>query len=154
VLFGYYLYTVQVIGFTLDAFLVFVFSLGLNIAAFIADVTRSAISNTPPDLVEVGHAMGLSERQMLYKIVVPTATREMAAPVGYLFVETIKATSLASVISVRETVYVAQAVIIDTSRSLEVWFIVACIYCALVLPVMAAARHIERTVKRSAGFMQ
>lgn len=153
VLFGYYFYTAQIIGYALDGFLVFVFSVGFNIAAFIADVTRSAISNTPEEFLDIGRATGMSDRQILRRIIAPNAIREAAAPVSYLFVETIKVTSLASVISVREAVYVAQSVIIDITRSLEVWVVVAAIYCLLVLPVMLIARRIERDVKRSAGIV-
>ena len=151
VLFGYFLYTQDVIGFTIDAFAVFVFSVGFNIAAFIADVTRSAVSNTPAEYLELGKSMGLSERAILTRIVAPIAFREMVAPLSYLYVETIKVTSLASVISVHETVYVAQSVITKSSRSLEVWVTVAAVYCVLVLPLMAIARLLERRAKLSVG---
>lgn len=153
VLFGYYLYTQDVVGFTLGGFAVFVFSVGFNIAAFIADVTRSAVSNTSSEYLELGRAMGFSEREILIRIVGPVAFREMVAPLSYLYVETIKVTSLASVISVHETVYIAQSVITDSSRSLEVWVIVAAIYSALVLPLMAIARLLERRAKMSVGLV-
>jgi His/Glu/Gln/Arg/opine family amino acid ABC transporter permease subunit len=151
VLFGYYFYTQDVIGFTLGGFAVFVFSVGFNIAAFIADITRSALSNTSAEYIELGRAMGFSEREMLQRIVAPVAFREMVAPLSYLYVETIKVTYLASVISVHETVYIAQSVITESSRSLEVWVIVAAIYIVCVLPLMAAARLLERHAKLSVG---
>ena len=127
------------------------FQVGFNIAAFIADITRWALSNTSAEYIELGRAMGFSEREMLQRIVAPVAFREMVAPLSYLYVETIKVTYLASVISVHETVYIAQSVITESSRSLEVWVIVAAIYIVCVLPLMAAARLLERHAKLSVG---
>ena len=53
--------------------------------------------------------------------------------------------------SVRETVYVAQAVIVDTSRSLEVWVIVGLIYLALIIPLTWLVRFAEQRLKAEAG---
>ncbi len=154
VLFGYYFYTRDVIGVSMPAFWTFVFSVGFNIAAFIADLTRAAILNTPRDFVEVGKAIGLSDRQVLRKVVAPIAIRELLPPLSYLYIETIKLTSLASVISVRETVYVAQSVIVETSRSLEVWIVVAAIYLVLIFPATFVVRALEWRLKRSAGLVK
>lgn len=154
VLFGYYLYTREVIGFSIPAFWVFVFSVGFNVAAFIADLTRAAILNTPCEYVEMGDAIGLTDSQVLRHIVAPIALRELAPPLSYLYIETIKLTSLASVINVYETVYVAQSVIVATSRSLEVWALVAAIYVALILPTTFLVRILEDRMKRSAGLVR
>lgn len=154
VLFGYYFYTRDVVGVSLPAFWSFVFSVGFNISAFIADLTRAAIINTPRDYVEIGEAMGLDDKQILRTIIAPIAFRELVAPISYIYIETIKLTSLASIINVRETVYVAQAVVADISRSLEVWVIVGAIYLMMVLPLTFVVRHIEIKTKRTVGLMR
>jgi His/Glu/Gln/Arg/opine family amino acid ABC transporter permease subunit len=151
VLFGYYFYVQDVVGFSVPAFWAFVLSLGFNVAAFIADLTRASILNTPSDYVEVAKAMGLSRDQTLRHVIAPIAVRQMIAPLSYIYIDVVKLTSLASVISVSETVYVAQSIIIETSRSLEVWVIVGAIYVALILPATLLVRRIEARLSRSAG---
>ncbi|MEW7986878.1 MAG: ABC transporter permease subunit [Candidatus Thiodiazotropha sp.] len=154
VLFGYYFYTKEVVGVSFPAFWSFVLSVGFNVAAFIADLTRASIINTPRDFKELGESMGLSERQILRHIVAPIASRELVPPLSYLYIETIKLTSLASVINVNETVYVAQSVIADVSRSLEVWVIVGAIYLVLIIPLTFIVRALEIRMKRGAGLIE
>jgi His/Glu/Gln/Arg/opine family amino acid ABC transporter permease subunit len=151
VLFGYYFYVKDVVGVSVPAFWAFVLSVGFNVAAFIADLTRASILNTPTEYVEVAEAIGLSQRQTLRHVVAPIAMRQMIAPLSYIYIDIVKLTSLASVISVRETVYVAQSIIVETSRSLEVWVIVGAIYVALILPATLLVRRIEARLSRSAG---
>jgi glutamine transport system permease protein len=151
VLFGYYFYVQDVVGVSVPAFWAFVFSVGFNVAAFIADLTRASILNTPAEYVEVAEGIGLSRGQTLRHVIAPIAMRQMVAPLSYIYIDVVKITSLASVISVQETVYVAQSIIIATSRSLEVWVIVGAIYVALILPATLLVRHLEARLSRSAG---
>jgi His/Glu/Gln/Arg/opine family amino acid ABC transporter permease subunit len=154
VLFGYFALTADVIGVTVGAFWVFVISMGLNIAAFIADLTRASISNVPREYAELAAAIGLDRAQIVRFVVFPLALRELIPPLSYLFIEAIKLTSLASVINVRETVYVAQTVITNTARSLEVWVLVGVIYLVLVAPTTLIAKSLERRFKREVGIAQ
>jgi polar amino acid transport system permease protein len=151
ILFGYFFFSKDVIGISIPAFWTFVISLGLNLGAFIADLTRAAISNTPRDYLDTANSLGVSEDVILRRILFPLAIRELIPPLSYLYIEAIKLTSLASVISVKETVYVAQAVVTETSRSLEVWVIVGAIYLVLILPATYLARKLEGQLKREVG---
>jgi His/Glu/Gln/Arg/opine family amino acid ABC transporter permease subunit len=151
VLFGYYFFTREVIGVTFSVFVSFTIAVGLNVSAFIADLTRAALTNTTKEFSELGHYLGMDENQSLYYILSPLAFREIIAPLSYLYIETIKLTSLASVVSVKEVVYVAQAVIVETTRSLEVWTIVSVIYLALIIPLTIVVRRVERQVKLASG---
>jgi polar amino acid transport system permease protein len=151
ILFGYFALTADVVGITVTAFWSFVFSLGLNVSAFIADLTRASLSNVPREYVEMGTALGLRDKELVRLIIFPLAVRELVPPLSYLYVETIKLTSLASIINVRETVYVAETVITNTARSLEAWIIVGIIYLILVIPGMLLARFLELKFKREVG---
>lgn len=154
VLFGYFFLSPSVVGFSAPAFLAFVVFVGMNVAAFVADVVRAAVTNVPREYLELADALALSPRQRLRLVVAPLAIRELIAPLAYLGIETVKLTSLASVINVREMVYVAQGVIVETSRSLEVWVIVSVIYIALIWPSTVLVRRIEARLKRTAGVMR
>ncbi len=148
---GFVILSVQFVGFSVPAFAAFVISLGLNVSAFVADLTRAGITNVPPEYLEAGRAMGLTERQLDRYVTVPFAARELIPPFSYLFVETIKLTSLAQIFTINETVNAATNVITDMGQSLEVWILVGLIYLALVLPAMFVARRLERRFKRESG---
>jgi His/Glu/Gln/Arg/opine family amino acid ABC transporter permease subunit len=52
VLFGYFFFTREVVGVTVPGFIAFTLSLGLNVGAFIADLTRAAISNVSSEYID------------------------------------------------------------------------------------------------------
>lgn len=151
VLFGYYFYTDRVIGVTLPAFWAFVFSLGFNVAAFIADLTRASLGNVPTEFVDTARSLGLSHRAVIRFVVAPWALRELLPPLSYLYIEAIKLTSLASIIAVEEVVYVAETVISETTRSLEAWVIVSVIYLVMIMPATIMVRRIEKRQKEMVG---
>jgi polar amino acid transport system permease protein len=154
VLFGYFFLAPSVVGISVPGFVTFTVFVGLNIAAFIADLVRSAITNVPREYLQLGAAFAMNDRAILSKIVSPLAVRELLPPLAYLGIETIKLTSLASIINIREMVYVAQGVIVATSRSLEAWVIVSIIYIALIWPSAVLVRALEARLKRSAGVVR
>jgi len=137
ILFMYYLLTRQVIGVTVPAFWVAAAAMSLNLAAFTADLVRSAIE-------KAGRALGMSGRQLTIHIVMPHIARELMPAMTALYIGMLKVSSLASVINVREVVYTAQTVIADISRSLEAWIVVGLIYVVLVVPSTYALRKLER----------
>ncbi len=149
ILFMYYLLTAQVVGVTVSAFWVCTIALSLNLAAFTAELVRSAIVNVPAAAVDAGRALGMSERQLARHITFPHVVREILPAMSVLYIGMLKLTSLASVINVREIVYTGQTVIADVSRSLESWAVVAGIYIVLVLPATHAARAIERRARHN-----
>jgi His/Glu/Gln/Arg/opine family amino acid ABC transporter permease subunit len=154
VLFGYFFLSPSVVGFSVPSFLAFTVCVGLNLSAFVADLVRSALTNVPKEYLQLSAAMAFTERQTLKYVVLPIAIRELIAPFAYLAIETVKLTSLASVINVHEMVYVAQGVIVNTGRSLEVWVIVSLIYVALIWPTSVLVRTLELRIKRTAGLLR
>src|SRR5882724_4237773 len=84
ILFGYFALTADVIGVTVGGFWVFIISIGLNVAAFIADLTRASISNVPREYVEMGRAIGLQRHQLIRFVVFPFAVRELVPPLSFL----------------------------------------------------------------------
>lgn len=149
ILFMYYLLTKQVIGTTVTGFWVCSLALGLNLAAFTADIVRAAIDSVPVSAMEAGSALGMSRQQLTRHVVFPHVFREVIPGMTVLYVGMLKLSSLASIINVREVVYTAQTVISEISRSLEAWTIVAAIYVVLVVPATYAARSVEKWAHRA-----
>lgn len=145
-LFFYYLLTQQVVGFTLPSYWVTVLALTLNLAAFTSDLVRAAYQNVPQSSIDAGRALAFPRKQLFLRIVLPHVVREVTPGMAALCIGVLKLTSLASVINVRETTFVAQTVIASVSRSLEAWTIVGIIYAVLVIPASYGIRKLERVL--------
>jgi len=148
ILFCYYFFTEQVVGLAVPGFWVAVVALSVNLAAFVADIIRSALDEVRAEDVEAGLAVGMNAWQVRRYIIIPSVIRYAAPAITVMYIGMLKLTSLASVVNVREVVYSAQTIITDSARSLEVWVIVAGIYILLVLPSTYAARWFERALGR------
>jgi polar amino acid transport system permease protein len=147
-LFLYYLLSEEVVGTTFSAFSVAAIGLSLNLAAFVAEIVRSAVDNVEAESIEAAVALGMTRRQITRYIVVPHVIRETIPALTVLYVGMLKTTSLAAIINVREVVFTAQTVIADVSRSLEAWLIVALIYVVLVVPASYLTRMVEHRLGR------
>jgi polar amino acid transport system permease protein len=128
-----------------SAFWIAVAALSLNLAAFVADVSRGAISSVPRPLVEAGYSLGMSPMLVARRILLPEAVREIVPTLGLLYIDILKMSSLASVIAVQEVVHKASLISSSTYRYLEVYAVLAVLYIAVVLPFSHLVRRLERS---------
>ena len=100
----------QSLGIMLDAFPSAVIAFSLNLAAYNAEVIRSAILAVPAGQTEAALMVGLSYPQLMAKIVLPQAGRIAFPPLFNSLIGLTKDTSLASSITLIEMFSVAQQV--------------------------------------------
>ncbi len=86
----------------LDALSAAILGLGLNYAAYEAEVYRAAITAVPPGQSQAALALGLSRAQLLRFVVLPQAARVALPAMTNDFIALLKDTSLVSVITVVE----------------------------------------------------
>ncbi|MBO5208253.1 MAG: amino acid ABC transporter permease [Lachnospiraceae bacterium] len=98
------------VGIMLDAFPSAVIAFALNLAAYNAEVIRSAILAVPEGQTEAAYMAGLSYPQLMIRIVLPQAARIAFPPLFNSLIGLTKDTSLASNITVIEMFSVAQQV--------------------------------------------
>src|SRR5207247_10805857 len=84
----------------LPAFLAAVLGLGLNYAAYEAEIYRGALEAVPRAQLEAARTLGFSETQILRLVRGPQALRYALAPMTNDFVALFKDPSLVSVLSV------------------------------------------------------
>lgn len=142
-LFFYYGLSVQIVGFVVTSFWVAVVALSLNLGAFAAELVRATKEKVDPGIIDAGRALGMSESQVMWHIIMPEVVRDVAPGMSVLYIGTLKMTSLASIVNVRELTFTANTVIADIARSLEAWTLVGLIYVALVLPASYLSRKLE-----------
>jgi ABC-type amino acid transport system permease subunit len=101
--------------------------------------------------MEAGRALGLSHNQVMFKIIIPQTYRRIIPPVVNEFSALTKETSLVSVISLSELLYVTQRIGAKYLRPWEVYFWAALGYLLVVLVLSFTASYLERKLESKGG---
>lgn len=137
-----------VVQIRLDAFTCAVLAFGLNSAAYIAEVNRGALNSIPYGQWESSYALGLNYWQTLTRVIVPQAARVAMPPLTNVFLDLVKATSLAAVITVPEMFQKAQIVAGRTFDSMTMYITVALVYWPLCIIISYFQERLEKRFSR------
>lgn len=121
-----------------------VIGLGLNYAAYEAEVYRGALLAIPRGQTEAAKALGMRPRQILRYVLLPQALRLALPPMTNDFVSLLKDSSLVSVITVIELTKEMQIAAADMRSWLVAGVACAAFYLLLSLPLSELARWLER----------
>jgi len=119
-------------------------ALSLFYAAFIAEVFRAGIQSVPVTQREAAKALGLNDRQVMRKVVLPQAVRNMLPALGNDLISLMKDTSLVSVLAVRELTQMARLYSGSTFRFRESFLILMVLYVVLTLILSLLLRWYEK----------
>lgn len=108
-----------------------VLALTLNTAAYGSEIFRGGLRAVPAPEVEAARACGMSGLLLMRRIVLPIAIRQALPAYGNELILMVKATSLASIITLMEVTGLAQKLIAETFRALEVFLVAGAIYLAI-----------------------
>ncbi len=125
-----------------------VIGLGLNYAAYEAEVYRGALLAIPRGQGEAARALGLGPWQTLRHVMVPQALRLALPPMTNDFVSLLKDSSLVSVITVIELTKRMTIAAVDLRGWLVPGIACAVMYLALSFPLSELARRLERRLSR------
>jgi His/Glu/Gln/Arg/opine family amino acid ABC transporter permease subunit len=132
------------LGIRIDAFTACILGLSIYSSAFIAEVFRAGIQAVPVGHREAAAVLGLSSGQAFVRIVLPQAIRLILPPLAANFVQLIKYSSLAAVISVGEVTRRGMELSSSTFRPLEIFTFIALIYFVICWPLTQSIRISER----------
>jgi polar amino acid transport system permease protein len=119
-------------------------ALGLNIAAFFAEIFRAGIAAIDRTQWQAARVLGLPLRDTLRFVILPQAWRNVLPPTGTTVIYLIKGTALASAIGTPELLRVSQLVAVETFRPVETLTIAALAYFLLTYPIALAFLALER----------
>ena len=136
------------IGLNLDPYAAAVLALSTQSGAFYAEVFRGGIVSIERGQWEAARALGMSQRNVLRRIVIPQALRRMVAPFVERSFELTKTTALASTLAYAELLYQAQQVNSITFRPMEVYTVIAVMYFLLLFTASSLARIAEQRLSR------
>jgi octopine/nopaline transport system permease protein len=108
-----------------------VLALTLNTAAYASEIFRGGLLSVPSGQIEAARACGMSRTLLLRRIVLPSAVRQALPGYGNEIILMVKATSLASIITLMEVSGLAAKIISDTYRAIEVLTVAGIIYLGI-----------------------
>lgn len=126
-----------------DPFICAVLSLALCTAAYSAEIFRAALRAVPPREIEAARAVGMSGFLLTRLILVPVALRHALPAYSTELTMMVKSTALASLVTVWEVTGVAQKLISETYRTMEVFLCAAVIYIAINVVILQAIAVLE-----------
>ncbi len=125
-----------------------ILGLGLNEAAYMAEIVRAGIGSVDRGQTEAAMAIGMHGTQIMRRIVLPQAMRVILPPTGNQLIGTLKTTSLVSVISLSDLLYSAQTIYSRTFQTVPL-LIVACFwYLAATTLLSGGQTLLERAMSR------
>jgi octopine/nopaline transport system permease protein len=131
-----------------EPFVCAVLSLALCSAGYSAEIFRAGIIAVPSREIEAARAIGMSGLLMVRRILAPIALRYALPAYSTEIVLMVKSTALASLVTVWEVTGVAQKLISQSYRPLEVFLCAALIYLALNFTILQAVGLLERHLSR------
>lgn len=116
-------------------------ALALNTAAYSSEAIRGGVLSVPKGYIEAAKALGMSRMAVLMRVTVPLAARQALPAYGNEIILMIKATSLASTVTLLEVTGIARQIISQTYAVFEV-FIAAGIIYLIINTIAVAAVHL------------
>jgi polar amino acid transport system permease protein len=122
--------------------------LGLNEAAYMAEIVRGGIQSVDHGQSEAAGALGLSRTQTLRRVVLPQAMRVIVPPTGNETISMLKTTSLVVVIAYFELTVAVQTIYSRTFQTIPLLIVAALWYLALTSVLSVGQMFIERRFGR------
>ncbi len=120
-----------------------VLALTVNTTAYGAEIIRGGLQAVSWGEKESARSFGMSGVLLFRRIVFPIAIRQALPAYGNEVILMVKATSLASTITVMEMTGVANAIISETYRPLEIFLVAGAFYLLLNFVLTRVVRMIE-----------
>jgi polar amino acid transport system permease protein len=125
-----------------------VVALTLNNGAYVSEIFRGGVNGVNRGLLEAGAALGLSVRQRFMYITTPIAIRLSIPAYSNDVVSLMKATALASTITILDMMGIARNLVAETFAPYEIFVSLAVIYLAMTWFIQKGFGLFERRMSR------
>ena len=132
---------------TLDAFTTAIVTYVLNYAAYFAEIYRGGINSIVKGQYEAAYALGLSNRQTLFDIILPQTMKATLPPIVNEAITLVKDTALVSALSVVDLMKATNSAV-NRMTSLEPFFYAAVIYLIMTFILTLVAGRLEKYFSR------
>ena len=130
-----------------DAWFCAILALTLNTGAYTSEIIRGGLESVPHGQIEAGRAIGMSAWQLFSRITFPLAIRQALPAYGNEIILMVKASSLASTITILEITGIAKKIIASTFQPIEVFIVAGAFYLAINFIVTRIIAALERRLE-------
>lgn len=131
-------------GVLVDPYAVAALAISIHISAYVAEIVRGSIISLPKAQNEGGLALGMMPGQVVWWVTLPQALKAALPPYVSLTPITIKATSLASIISIWELTLASKEVANQTLQTFEVFGTALVLYFVICYPFTWLGNRLEK----------
>jgi polar amino acid transport system permease protein len=128
----------------ITAFTAAILGLGLNEAAYMAEIVRAGILSVDEGQTMAAQSLGMTRAQTMRRIVLPQAMRVIIPPTGNETISMLKTSSLASVITVTELLYEGQQIYDVNYRTIQLLIVVSIWYLTMTTVLSIGQYYLER----------
>jgi polar amino acid transport system permease protein len=128
-----------------------VLGLGLNEAAYMAEIVRAGLLSVDEGQTEAASALGMRRMQTMRRIVLPQAMRVIIPPTGNETISMLKTTSLVTIIGVADLLGAAQLIYGSNFKQIPL-LVVASLWYLLITSVLSIGQYyLERRFARGSS---
>ncbi|MEU1468389.1 amino acid ABC transporter permease [Streptomyces sp. NPDC005761] len=125
--------------------------LGLNEAAYMAEICRAGLLSVDEGQTEASHALGMSHSKTLRRVVIPQAMRVIVPPTGNEVINMLKTTSLVAAVQFYELFKYAQDIGQASGAPVEMYFLAAAWYLIMTSVLSVGQYYLERYYARGSS---
>ncbi|MGW7077593.1 amino acid ABC transporter permease [Streptomyces sp. NPDC054871] len=132
-------------------FLTALLGLGLNEAAYMAEICRAGLLSVDEGQTEASHALGMSHGKTLRRVVLPQAMRVIVPPTGNEVINMLKTTSLVAAVQYFELLRYAQDIGTSSGATVETLLLAATWYLIMTSILSVGQFYLERYYARGSS---
>lgn len=137
------------LGVEIDRFPSAVIGLAFHNGAYISEIFRGAIESIDFGQAEAARSLGMTKGQSLKRIVLPQAFKRSIPSLGNQFIIAVKDSSLASVITITETMLLARQYAAATYNVFPIYTLAGVYYLIIIVSLSKLLEKVELKLKVS-----
>jgi polar amino acid transport system permease protein len=137
------------VGIVLPAIVCGIIALSLNYGAYMTEIFRAGIQAVPRGQREAAQALGMPENLLFRRVVLPQAFRIVTPAIGNEFIAMLKDSTLVSIISVHETLFLAQRLGRSALEPMTALLLAAVVYWVLTILFTFLQARLEKRMAQS-----
>ena len=126
-----------------------IIAFGINSGAYVAEIFRSGIMSVDPGQMEAGRSLGLSYGQVMLRVIMPQAVKNILPTLINEFIALVKETAVAGYIALGDLTRGGDQIRSQTWDAFPPLLAVAAIYLVVVMLLEKLGRTVERRLAQS-----
>ena len=126
-----------------------IIAFGINSGAYVAEIFRSGIMSVDPGQMEAGRSLGLNYAQVMTRIIMPQAVKNILPTLNTEFIALVKETAVVGYIALGDLTRGGDQIRSQTWDAFPPLLAVALIYLAIVMLLEKLGKIVERRLAQS-----